>query len=189
MSTLPELYGRALDQFGTRVHQVASGQWDAPTPCTDWAVDDLVRHLVLEQMWVPFLLAGGTTSEGRHRFSADRIGDDPVAAWDDASAGARDAFAADGALDTTVHLSYGASGADAYCREMIADLLTHGWDLARGIGGDDRLDPVLLERVYTWTAPHAEELAATGLFAAPVPVAPDADLQTRTLAMFGRDAS
>jgi uncharacterized protein (TIGR03086 family) len=64
----------------------------------------------------------------------------------------------------------------------------HAWDLARGIGGDESLDPQLVRVVYGRTQPHADALAASGLFEPPVPVDADADEQTKLLALFGRQA-
>src|SRR6478735_7046051 len=50
-STIPELYRRAQDTFGERVHGVRADQWRAPTPCTDWDVRSLVNHVVGENRW------------------------------------------------------------------------------------------------------------------------------------------
>ena len=71
---------------------------------------------------------------------------------------------------------------------MTTDALIHSWDLARGIGADETLDPELAELVYERTLPIAEHLQETGLFKPPVPVPDDAPLQTKLLALFGRRA-
>lgn len=184
-----DAHGTAMDEFGRRVHEARPDQWSNSTPCTDWDVRTLVNHLVSEQLWAPYILAGRTMAEVGDRFDGDQLGDDPVAAWDGAAAGAREAFVAEGALNDTVHLSYGDERADVYARQMISDLTIHAWDLARGIGVDERLDDALVSTVHEWTAPNVDGLASTGLFAPPVPTAADAPLQTRTLAMFGRRAS
>jgi hypothetical protein len=60
--------------------------------------------------------------------------------------------------------------------------------LARGLRADDTLDAELVELVYEQILPVAEHLHETGMFAPPVPVASDAALQTRLLALFGRRA-
>ena len=33
---IPDLYVRAQDSFGERVHQISGDQWGAATPCADW---------------------------------------------------------------------------------------------------------------------------------------------------------
>ncbi len=186
MSDPLTLHARALDGFGRRVHAVRPGQWHDATPCTDWDVRDLVAHLVGEQRWVPPLLAGQTMADVGDRFAGDVLGDDPARSWDDAAAGARGAFAEPGALGGTVALSYGEADAEHYLFEMIADLVVHAWDLVRGIDGDESLDPQLVRVVYGRTQPHADALAASGLFDPPVAVDADADEQTKLLALFGR---
>lgn len=185
---LLEAHATAMEEFGRRVHQVGPNQWLNPTPCTEWDVRELVSHLVSEQLWAPHILAGRTIAEAGNRFDGDQLGDRPVAAWDGAASEAGAAFRGEGALAGGVHLSYGDDDATAYARQMTTDLAIHAWDLARGIGADERLDPQLVATVHEWTAPHADALAGTGLFAPPVPTSSDAPLQTRTLAMFGRDA-
>ena len=77
------------------------------TPCEQWDVRTLVNHLVNETSWVPPLMHGSTIAEVGERFDGDLLGSDPVRSWSDASAAASAAVAEDGALERTVHLSYG----------------------------------------------------------------------------------
>jgi len=182
------LHAAGLAEFDRRVRAVRADQWDAPTPCPDWDVRALVNHLVAEQLWVPLLLDGATVDDVGDRFDGDQLGEDPVAAWTDASAQSRAAFAAPGALHRHVELSYGRRPAEGYCREMTLDLAVHAWDLARGIGATERLDEELVAETYDLVAAHSEQLAATGLFGSPVEVSDDADTQTRLLALLGRRA-
>lgn len=181
-----ELYERALDEFGRRVHAVSHAQWSAATPCTDWDVRELVNHLTVEQLWVTPLLRGETVEQVGDRFAGDQLGEDPVGAWDAAAAAARGAAATPGALDRTVNLSYGDTPARAYLQQMTNDLTVHAWDLARGIGGDERIDADLVHEAYVDTLPHADMLQQTGLFGTRVQVPEDADEQTRLLALYGR---
>ena len=186
MTATQDLHRRAIDAFTAQVHSVSPAQWDDPTPCSDWDVRALVNHLVVEQLWVPELLAGRTVADVGDRFDGDQLGEDPVATWDRSAARALDAFAAPGALQQKVHLSYGDVPAVDYCGEMAMDATVHSWDLARGIDGDDHLDPELVTFALDLVEPRAEELQASGLFADPVAVPPDADAQTRLLGLLGR---
>lgn len=188
MSTLLEQYDHSLAEFGGRVEQVGDDQWAAATPCRDWDVRALVAHLVDECRWVPYLLGGGSVAEAGDRFAGDPLGDDAKGAWREASRAAQQAFAAEGALDRSVALSYGDTSARDYIWEMTVDATVHAWDLARGIGADDRLDPELVRRIHAETENDTESLAATGLFDAPVHVPTHADLQARMLGLFGRRA-
>ena len=182
-----ELYRRSQAEFGKRVHAVRPDQWGCPTPCADWEVRTLVNHLVVEQLWVPPLVTDGQTVAGvGSRLDGDQLGADPVAVWDAAAAAALAAFEAPGALERTVHLSYGDRPAVEYAREMVFDLVVHAWDLARAIEGDEKIDPELVDAVYARVEPDLGSLAASGLFDPPVPVSPDADEQTRLIAATGR---
>ena len=94
---------------------IRDDQWHAPTPDTEWDVTDLVQHLVYEQLWVPPLLAGKTIAEVGDAFDGDVLGDDPQRAWTSAAAAAQAAFAEPGALERTVHLSFGDVPATSIC--------------------------------------------------------------------------
>ncbi len=178
----------AMAEFDRRVRAVRPDQWNNPTPCIEWDVRALVNHLVTEQLWAPLLLDGATVDDVGNRFDGDQLGDDPVTAWASAATAARKAFAAPGVLRRSVQLSHGRRPAEGYCQEMTLDLAVHAWDLARGIKADERLDEELVRDVLTFIEPQIEQLAPTGLFAQPVAVGPDADAQTRLLALLGRRA-
>ncbi|MFB6777134.1 TIGR03086 family metal-binding protein [Streptomyces sp. NPDC056352] len=184
---LLDRHAEALQLFTDRVHAVRDDQWSAPTPCTEWSVRDLVAHLTSEQLWVPPLVTEGlTVAEVGDAYDGDVLGDDPVAVWDRAAAGAREAFAAPGAFGRTVNLSYGDTAADAYCAQMVSDAVVHSWDLARAIGADEGLPEDLVAFTRREVAPYAKGLSQTGLFAPAVGIGKDADPQTQLLALLGR---
>src|SRR3954447_25950451 len=109
--SLLDRHKQALAAFDRTVHLVKADQWDNSTPCTEWTVRDLVNHLVSEQLWVPRLLGGATLAEVGDSFDGDVLGEDPVGAWESASALARQAWTEPGATDRLVHLSVGRSAA------------------------------------------------------------------------------
>ncbi|MEV7726117.1 TIGR03086 family metal-binding protein [Streptomyces sp. NPDC087917] len=185
--TLLQQHAAALRLFGERVRAVGEAQWDAPTPCAEWTVRDLVNHVTGEQRWIPPLLTEGrTVADIGDELSGDLLGADPVAAWDRAAASAVAAFGAPDALERTVALSYGPTRGSAYCSEMTADCVVHAWDLARAVGADERLPDGLVEFAIKEVMPYADGLAATGLFAQPLDIPPGANAQTRLLALVGR---
>ncbi|MDX3776491.1 TIGR03086 family metal-binding protein [Streptomyces europaeiscabiei] len=184
---LLDRHAEAQDLFGARVHAVRDDQWGVGTPCVEWSVRDLVNHLVSEQLWVPSLVRDGCMiEEVGDTFEGDLLGPDPAASWDTAAHSAREAFAAPGALDRTVHLSYGDTPATSYCAQMVADLVVHAWDLSRAIGFDERLPGELVSFAVDEVTPYAGELEKSGLFGARVPPPAGADAQTRLLCLLGR---
>jgi uncharacterized protein (TIGR03086 family) len=182
-------YRRAMDAFGGHVHAVRDDQWGAPTPCSEWDVRALVNHVVGENRWAVPLFAGGTIQEVGDRFDGDLLGSDPVAAWDDSAAAALAAVDDPAAMDRTVHLSFGDFPGREYAMQLMADLLVHGWDLARAIGTDERMDPGLVDVCQDWFSSVAEAYRSVGAVAPPPPVPTGADAQTRLLADFGRSAT
>ncbi|UQT55214.1 TIGR03086 family metal-binding protein [Streptomyces durmitorensis] len=180
-------HSAALELFTDRVHAVGADQWDAPTPCADWSVRDLVNHLAAEQLWVPSLVRDGATIDSvGDAFDGDVLGPDPVTSWDTAAAASQEAFREPGALDRTVQLSFGETAADFYCGQMISDLVVHAWDLSRAIGADERLPEDLVAFSVREIKPYAADLAKTGLFAPAVEPPQDADAQTELLSLLGR---
>ncbi|MFG2497722.1 TIGR03086 family metal-binding protein [Streptomyces sp. NPDC048441] len=180
-------HSAALELFTDRVHAVRADQWDARTPCTDWSVSDLVNHLTAEQLWVPSLVRDGATiASVGDAFDGDMLGPDPVASWDTAAAASRGAFQEPGALDRTVHLSFGDTSAVFYCGQMISDLVVHAWDLSRAIGADEKLPDDLVAFSVREITPYAADLAKSGLFAPAVEPPDGADVQTKLLSLLGR---
>lgn len=176
----------AIRQFGHRVAQIRDDQWPGPTPNSEWNVTDLVEHLVYEQLWVPDLLAGQTIAEVGDTFAGDILGDDPKAAWISAAAAAQAAFAEPGALERTVHLSFGDVPATVYLWQMVVDLVVHGWDLAHSIQADELVPNDLLYATLESVKATMGGWSGSGLFASPIPVPGCTDDLTELLALTGR---
>jgi catechol-2,3-dioxygenase len=66
------------------------------------------------------------------------------------------------------------------------DVFIHGWDLAVATGQDEQLDGELVDAVHGEWKPREAMLRESGMFAPPPDVSPDADIQTKLLALFGR---
>lgn len=180
-------YRRALGGFGDLVAQVRPNQWAAPTPCQAWTVRELVNHIVYEDRWTVPLINGASLASVGNRFERDLLGDDPVAATRDALAEAVAAVSAPGALKRTVELSFGMTPVEDYIRQLLADHLVHGWDLAAAIDADRDLDDALVDEVTVWLPANEDAYRAGGAIAAVVEVPTDARTQDRLIAAFGRD--
>ena len=177
-----DLQHRAHREFATRLAAVSD--WNAPTPNTDWNIDQLVRHVTEEQQWVPHLLDGKTVDEAKAALIP--LGDDLIAEWKRYSDEATEAWA-NAKRGQSVQLSYDTVKVEDYLKEQVSDVTIHSWDLARAAGADEQLDELLVEAAYTLFEPQRDALAASGLFADPVSIPDDAPLQLRLLAITGRD--
>ena len=176
------LQKQAHREFGERVAGIQD--WAAATPDKEWSVGDLVRHVVQEQQWIPSLLAGLTLDQARRGIQP--LGDDLAAEWRTHSARATAAWQAAPA-DAAVQLSHDTVTVLDYLREQVSDVTIHSWDLARATETDELLDEALVEAVWTVFEPQRGVLEASGLFDPPVPTPADAPLQSRLLALTGRD--
>jgi uncharacterized protein (TIGR03086 family) len=115
----------------------------------------------------------------------DWFGADPLRSFDDGLARVTQAFSAPGVLRATVrHPKLGAMTGAELRLLRVNELTVHGWDLARAIGSDDRLD----EGIVLWLLQRLKPLlAASGLYKAGA--ADDltaASPQTRLLSLLGR---
>jgi uncharacterized protein (TIGR03086 family) len=181
-STPAERFRRVTGRFDEVVRAVPWDAWDAPTPCEGWVARDVVRHLV---EWVPGVFGGA----GLAFSSEPSVDEDPVRAWeqlrdvlqgalDDPDVAAR-TFDAGPPGEMTVE--------QAIDRLVTADVLVHTWDLASARGGDVELDPEVAADMLAGMEPMVDVLVASGHFGPPIAVAGDADVQTRLLALTGRD--
>ncbi len=160
-----EFHRRAVEAFDARVQRIRQEQWTLPTPCTDWDVRELVRHLVHENRWTAPLMEGASIQDVGDRFEGELLGEDPKAAWEEAMEEAVRAVV-HVPVDQIVHLSYGDVPARHYVFELATDHLIHSWDLAWAIGADESLDHDLVQLVYERMKPRERALKAAACSAA-----------------------
>ena len=184
---LPDVHDRALQATRAVVAAVGDDMWHQPTPCDGWDVRTVVNHVVSGNWWVAELVGGRTIDEVGDRYDGDVLGDDPLGAWDASAEAACAAFREPGAMERPVAVSYGPVPGEVYAGHRLIDVLIHGWDIAKGAGGDTRLDPELVEACWEVVEPQKDMLAGSGAFGSGVSVPEDADPQTRLLAVLGRE--
>lgn len=161
-------------------------RWDAPTPCPEWTVRELVNHLVLGHRLFTAVLRGETGGSLDPRAS-DVLGDDPVAAYRDAVAGLLAAFRQPGVLERVFEVPVGTVPGIVALHLRIVEELVHGWDLARATGQEPKFEDAVVEREISFSAAKLAGLPAErSPFAPPVPVAEDAPPLDRLVALLGR---
>jgi uncharacterized protein (TIGR03086 family) len=175
-----EVYRRASTAFSTAAHRIGD-RWQAQTPCAEWDVRQLLHHVVEEERWTPPLFAGETIASVGDRFAGDVRGDDPLGSLDDAAAAALDAVLAEGAMERTVHLSFGDFPGREYALQLAADHLVHAWDMARAVEADETLDVI-----RDWFRSMEQAYRDAGVIGPRPPVPAGIDPQAELLVMFGR---
>ena len=181
----PRLYAKAVTNARERIAAVRPDQWEDATPCTEWNVRQLVSHMVSTTRNVKSILEGN----GPQNWGDNVLGDDPLAAFDEARAGALAAVNAAGAMGRTVTTRQGERPAADYAIGQLQEMLVHGWDLAKATGQDTAMDPELVEVGYARALRNRDRLrSGTAWGESEANVADGADLQTKYLGILGRMA-
>jgi uncharacterized protein (TIGR03086 family) len=168
--------------MGDLIDRIAADQWTAPTPCTEWSVRDVVDHLVgLNLVFVALFEESPMPDR-----AADRLGTDPAGSYRRSAAALLDAAARPQVLERSQATAVGVATGAERLRWRIADLLTHGWDLAQATGVAVELPDDLVEQALTFARAQLPSQPRTGRFADPQPVHDDAPAIDRLAAFTGR---
>ena len=159
-----QLLDLAAETFADRLAAVGADQWDLPTPCEGWTVQDLVLHVVGGNAMVVVLADGGSADDALAVFTGAEPGDDVEAQFADSAVAQAAAFAAEGVLGRTFHHPAGDMPGEVVLGFRIGDLTIHAWDLARATGGDEPLPAELVEAVHATLLPMAPMLGSIGMF-------------------------
>ncbi len=181
MSEIAERYERRANAFTDKVAAVPDDQWSAPSPCEEWTARDVVEHVVNSQgMFLGFV--------GREQVDLPSLDDDPEGA----------VRAATGRIlqdlkdpDLAAETFEGFMGTQAFeasvDRFLSADLVVHGWDLARATGQDDTIPTEDVTALHASLGDFPEEaMRSPGAFGPEVEVADDASDQDKLIAFLGR---
>jgi uncharacterized protein (TIGR03086 family) len=168
---LAQIVAAAADVVrGTRQNQLGD-----PTPCADWDVRELTGHLF--QVVTAVRIAGHGGPVPAELWSRQLTGADfgeAAKAWDRPPA-------------AMIDMGGMPMPAETVAAMLGADLVLHGWDLARATGQQLACSAEAAEQTWLFVAGFAGQGRGMGLFGPPVPVAEDAPPLVRALALSGRD--
>jgi uncharacterized protein (TIGR03086 family) len=178
---------RALDQTGEIISRTKADQATLPTPCSSWDVRNLVNHVVHDVQQFAITVSGGKFEQHDN----DVIGDDWTGAYGEAADSLLAEWRREG-LDRKVKLPFGEVPAEWQVGQEIADLVVHGWDLAKATGQSTDLDPELGQLSLDWATQNLKpefrgDEASGAAFGTDVPVPDDAPLHDRLAGFFGRN--
>jgi uncharacterized protein (TIGR03086 family) len=168
--------------FDRRVRAVPAGQWDAQSPCDDWKARDVVAHVVTNYRSMAAQAMGGASRPMG-------VDEDPAEAWTDAYGQMQDLLGDPEMLSKTVSGPTGPTSVEQIVGALVAmDTHIHTWDLARAVGGDDRLDPDVVRFARGIMEPMDEMIRRPGVFGPKLEPPAGADEQTQLLYFLGRRA-
>jgi len=178
MPTTTERYTTVAAGFAERIARCADDAWDAPTPCADWTVRQLVDHVIevnrsaLEASGWP--IAVSDTDDIAEQWTA--LAAQVAQAMDDPTYAAAPTPSPFGEL-AFKQLAGGV---------ILHDVLVHTWDLARATGQSENLDPEAVASAHAKMRPFDQFLRGPGMFGPAVSAPDDTDDQTQLLAFVGR---
>lgn len=191
--TLPNagpLFLTALDELTALVHGVTPGDLDRATPCDDWAVRDLLSHLIAVQDRIPHIAGGGKPFELPSQVQG--IADDSwLTAWDERLPRLRAAIENDENRGRIVVHPAGPMPWAVAVAVYSSEIAVHSWDLARALGRDDELSQQVALAVLPpmkGALPAEPRGSAIGIpFEPVVAVADDASPYAQLVGWLGRD--
>jgi uncharacterized protein (TIGR03086 family) len=183
--TIADRYDRRARDLLATVRAVPDDRWSSAAPCAGWTARSVPLHIVeTSRMFLGFI---GLPLDG-----IASVDDDPAGAVGAATGEVLRVLRDPDLAGTTFEGLLGTSSFEsAVDRFLSFDLVVHRWDLARaaGLGDHEPMDPDDV-RSLTEIA-HAfppEGMRGPKAFGPEVPVADDADDQTKLLAFLGRRA-
>jgi len=186
----PALMAAAATQAARVVGGVPGHPMDAPTPCDDWDLRTLVNHVILWTAYSAERRAHGdsvaeelmtrdfTADPGFAEDYAAQLGR-AVAAWSDPAAWERDL----GVMGSST------PAADVAAM-LIAEIVLHGWDVARATGQEYACEDAVAAGVLACVEAQGELFRRYQGFAAIVPLPGGEEAATvldRALSLSGRD--
>ena len=115
--------------------------------------------------------------------------EDPKAAWTLAYAALRELTEDPEAMARSVQSPMGPMPLEQMLSQFVCmDMLVHTWDLARSVGGDERLDEDSVRGAYETLKPMDTMIRQPKVFGPKLDPPPGADVQTEFLYFLGRRA-
>ncbi|MET0135654.1 MAG: TIGR03086 family metal-binding protein [Kibdelosporangium sp.] len=181
-----ELDRQAVRTAGEVIALVRPDHLHLPTPCVDWTLHGLLRHLVSEDLAFAAATTAGTDPSDVD-WNAGRLGPDPVADHRRAAAAYVTAFEPDLVLGREMRIGvFGVLPGSVAVSMHLIDTVVHGWDVARTIGvpyaPDEHLVATALKVLRKFPAGRP-----TPAFDVQVDVPADATELDKLVAYVGRD--
>lgn len=138
-------FRHVADAITTIVSQSMPYRLFGASPCAGWTRRDVLNHMVGGADLFAAPARGETVPFPDWSDMPDWLGHDPVGAYRDAADRAIAAYAAPGVLAGAVTMPWGETPAAVALNMLIADHVTHAWDLTRGSGVDVHIDDAVVE--------------------------------------------
>jgi uncharacterized protein (TIGR03086 family) len=161
----------------------------ASTPCADYSVGDVVHHV--GGLALAFAAAArkdrGPLTGSPPSVDAAQLDPDWRTSYPPRLAELAQAWTDPSAWQGMTRIAAMDMPGEAVGMVGLTEVVIHGWDLARSTGQTYDLDPDIAEAVLAYVAQVAAQGPVEGLFGPAVPIADDAPVLDRIIALSGRD--
>ena len=182
MTDIAARYRNAAEGLRRRVAAVPEGEWSRPSPCEGWTALDVLRHVLDTHRGMP-------ARAGIELDPWPDPADNALAAWDAASGQVAKLLADPAEAGREYDSMFGRTTIGAVIDQFITfDVVVHTWDIARACGLDERLDEHEVASGLAMAREMGDKMRVPGGMGPEVPVADDADDQTKWLGLLGRRA-
>jgi uncharacterized protein (TIGR03086 family) len=173
-----------LPALSDLVDEIEPEDLDKPTPCTNFALRDVLDHMIVGGSSFSFLFRGLEPPEATVRHDDGRV---PAEEFRNVMRDLLDAVRSDGALQRTIPSPVGEMSGDTFARLVAFDGLVHGWDVARATDLDWSLPDDLVRAVDEFArAALSDDLRDGDTFKAALPPPATATPIERLAAFSGR---
>jgi uncharacterized protein (TIGR03086 family) len=175
------------------VSSVRDDQWELPTPCSRWALHQLLQHMIAHNHGFAAAADGETSDASVWR--EQPLGDNPRHKYAESADRVIAAFSADGVIDRQFWLPEIRTKGLFPGRRAISfhflDYVVHSWDVAAAVGividFDDDIVEAALEVTRREVPPDGPaRRGPDASFQPPIPLLGEAPAQDRLLALLGR---
>jgi len=182
-----DLDRRASVAMTSLIEATSVDHYDAPTPCPDWVVRDLLAHVVAGNVKYTEIAQGSDWARG---VPVVDLGDDPAATYRRTSETMLQAWEQPGVLEREITLPIGRGRAESALYIHLGETLVHGWDLAKATRQEPVYDRDIVEaglnQYMSWLPPGRP---AGTPFSNAMALGDDAAPIDRLAAYLGRDVS
>ncbi len=180
-----ELTKRTHDEVRATTAGITAGDWDRSTPCAEWTVRDIVKHLIDNNE------SRASQAAGRERNTRSGPDSDLAKAYEESSAEFIDAFDGEAIEKTYDFGAFGPLPGKNTLAVLFVDTLVHSWDLDAALGREHRWDDELATAALAIASRYPDVAPVRGpggAFAHAVEARSDAGPGERLIALLGRSA-
>jgi uncharacterized protein (TIGR03086 family) len=173
---------KATAVCGDAVKKVKADQFDKTTPCSEFNVKELLRHIIGGLAMLETAASGGKADMP----AEDLVGDDPGTQYDEGRAKLLETLKGPGVFDKTWSMPFGDMPGKMMAGIAFMEHLTHAWDVKKATGQPTDLPDDLVNECLGLVQPMDQMLRMPGVCGPAVDIPDSASSTDKLVAFMGR---